>query len=145
MDANALRIEDKVKTKFPAFKNIPRYSFCTKKHRNLGTSGVNNVLRPHYNLFLDQRGRSLCSGGQHETVHPGSVMDKQAKRQIVAGCLSAAVESGMAENRVSEKFEVPLRKKGFKANIRAGKTLDDAPGSGRPRSVRTLKNVTAVS
>ena len=35
--------------------------------------------------------------------------------------------------------------KGLKAKIRAGKLLDDAPGSGRPRSVVPLENVTAVS
>ena len=35
--------------------------------------------------------------------------------------------------------------KGLKAKIRAGKLLDDAPRSGRPRSVITLENVTAVS
>ena len=35
--------------------------------------------------------------------------------------------------------------KGLKAKIRTGKLLDDAPRSGRPRSVITLENVTAVS
>ena len=34
---------------------------------------------------------------------------------------------------------------GLKARIRAGKSPDDAPRFGRPRSVRTLENVTAVS
>ena len=72
-------------------------------------------------------------------------MDEQAKRQIVAGCLRAAAESGMADNRVSEKFGVPLRTKGLKVNIRAGNTLDDVPESGGPRSINTLENVTVVS
>ena len=34
---------------------------------------------------------------------------------------------------------------GLKARIRAGKSLGHIPGSGRPRSARTLTNVTAVS
>ena len=54
----------------------------------------------------------------------------------------------MTDNRVSEKFGVPLPTvsvKGLEARIRAGKYLDDASRSDRSRSARTLENMTAVS
>ena len=51
----------------------------------------------------------------------------------------------MIDNRISEKFRVALRTvKDSKRGYEQG-SLDDAPGSGWPRSVRTFKNVSTVS
>ena len=38
-----------------------------------------------------------------------SVMDKQAKRHLVAGCLRAAAGSGLTEAQVAERCSVSLR------------------------------------
>ena len=62
----------------------------------VGCQAVNSLRLP---LLTRQHIR-----GQDEIFHSGSVMNKRAKRQIVAGCLRAAAESGVADNWVSEKF-----------------------------------------
>ena len=73
-------------------------------------------------------------------------MDKRAKRHLVAGCLRAAAGSGLTEAQVAERCGVSRRTvQRVKAKIRRGDSLEDAPRSGRPRSVRTAENVAAVS
>ena len=73
-------------------------------------------------------------------------MDKRSKRHLVAGCLRAAAGSGLTEAQVAERCGVSRRTvQRVKAKIRRGDSLEDAPRSGRPRSVRTAENVATVS
>ena len=65
--------------------------------------------------------------GEPETLHSGSDMETQAKHHLVAGCLRAAAESGMTDNQIFEKGEIPLRTvKRLTAKMQAGEPLRPA-------------------
>lgn len=73
-------------------------------------------------------------------------MNNQAKRTLVAGCLRGAAGSGKTQAQIAADCGVSLSTvKRVKVTLQSGGTLEDAPRSGRPRTVRTPRNVKTVA
>ena len=76
---------------------------------------------------------------------PPSVMDYQLKRQIVAEQLRTTAGSGKSDEQVALDCGVGLRTvRRIKSKLRSGGRLEEAPRSGRPRTVQTSGNKEAV-
>ena len=75
-----------------------------------------------------------------------SVTDYQLKRQHIAEHLRATAGSGKSDTQVAMDCSARLRTvQRIKFMMRSGSSLDEVPRSGRPRTVRTSRNVGAVA